>query len=70
MKCPYCNEEMERGYLKSSQRIHWGKEKALGFLPDDIKLTKDFWKGFFEGFYVEAYHCRHCGKIVISPETR
>lgn len=69
MNCPYCNEEMEHGYIKSSQCMHWGKEKALGYFPKDMKLTKNFWKGFFEGNFVEAYHCRHCEKIVISLET-
>ena len=69
MKCPYCKEEMELGYIKSSQRMHWGKEQTLGFLPNDIKLTKGFWEGFFHGYFVDAHHCRHCGKIVISLET-
>ena len=26
MKCPYCNEEMENGYLKSNHTIRWGKD--------------------------------------------
>ena len=69
MKCPYCNHEMEHGYIKSSQRMYWGKEEKLGFLPDDIKLTKNFWNGFFEGNFVESHHCSHCKKIVISLET-
>lgn len=68
MQCPFCGEEMERGYLKSSQRIHWGKEQKLGFIPDDIHLTKNFWQGFFEGNFVEAYYCKQCKKMIISCE--
>ena len=30
MRCPYCLAEMQKGYVKSSQGIHWGPEKELG----------------------------------------
>lgn len=72
MKCPYCNEEMESGYIKSSHFIHWGKEKELGLLLDDIKLSpnglKEGIKSFFEGHFVEAYRCSGCNKIIIELE--
>lgn len=67
MICPCCNTEMNVGYLKSSHYIHWGKEKSLGFIPDDIKLTKgQRFQGFFEGFYVKSYHCSTCNQIIIA----
>ena len=72
MKCPYCNEEMEKGYIKSSHFIHWGKEKELGLVLDDIKLSPNGLKegitGFFEGHFVEACHCSGCNKIIIELE--
>jgi len=39
MKCPYCSDEMEKGYIKSSRFIHWGTENELGLCPDDITLS-------------------------------
>lgn len=72
MRCPYCNEEMENGYIKSSHLMYWGKEKELGFILEDIKLVKNFWKGILKGNFVNASHCSRCNKIIISldePET-
>ena len=67
MICPYCHREMEIGYMKSSRFIHWGKEKSLGFIPDDIKLTKgQFFQAFFEGYFVKSYHCSTCNQIIIA----
>lgn len=66
MKCAYCNEEMEFGYIKSSHLIRWGKAKELGYLPHDIMLVKNTWKNLFKGHFVEAHHCNNCNKIIIS----
>ena len=67
MICPYCHREMETGYMKSSHFIHWGKDKSLGFIPDDIKLTKgQFFQAFFEGYFVKSYHCSTCNQIIIA----
>ena len=68
MRCPYCREEMEKGYIKSSQYIHWGKERKLGFIPDDLKLIKRNWMGFFEGHFAEAHYCSRCKKIIMDVE--
>ena len=70
MKCPYCAKEMERGFLKSSRFIHWGKERKLGFLPDDLKLTRNNLDAFFKGYFVESYYCDACRKIVVSAQER
>jgi len=60
MMCPYCNQEMEAGYLKSSQFMRWGTERRLGYLPDDVKLNKQPLIGFFEGFFTKSFHCKSC----------
>ena len=70
MKCPYCGKELEAGYLKSSQRIFWGKERVLGFVRKDIRVTKNGLNGFFEGHFAEAQYCSACQKIIVSlPDT-
>ena len=66
MKCPYCNEEMEKGYIKSSHLIHWGKEKNLGPGSNDINLINRSLGGFFKGNFVESNYCGCCNKIIIS----
>lgn len=70
MNCPYCNKEMESGFIKSSHFIHWGKERELGFLPNDIKLTKTNLEAFMKGHFVEAYYCTTCNKIIVSVENK
>lgn len=39
MKCLYCNEEMENGYLKSNHTIRWGKDIEMGLITDDIRVN-------------------------------
>jgi len=70
MNCPYCSREMDPGYIKSSQVISWGKDRSLGFHPEDLKFNKkQFLQGFFEGFFVTAYHCKACKKIIIAMDA-
>lgn len=66
MKCPYCDGEMEQGYINSSQRMFWGKEKELGFVYGNIKLSKNPMRGFFCGHYVPSWYCDKCRKIIVS----
>ncbi len=68
MKCPYCHEEMELGYIKSSRLIQWGTDKELGYVGNDLNLVKQTWKGMFNGHFVESYRCSKCNKIIISLE--
>ena len=60
------NAEMQKGYVKSSQGIHWGPEKELGAMGNDIHLAKPTWKSMAEGLFVDADFCEMCGKIIIS----
>ena len=70
MKCPYCNKELERGFLKTSHHVHWGKEKELGFNPDDILLTKNNVQTFIKGQFIDSYYCNDCKKIIVSLEDK
>ena len=69
MKCPYCDAEMQAGYVRSSQVMRWGKNKELAPDAQDIRLTKYFWKGLFEGFFVPSHYCGNCKKIILSLHT-
>ena len=68
MKCPYCSEEMIRGYLMSSRDIT--------FAVDNVTMTKvfrikksddlDLSKGSGVIPHCEAYRCSSCKKILID----
>ena len=67
MKCPFCGNEMEKGFIKSSHQIFWGKDKGLWSF-DDIKLAKVTFDTFVKGNSIESLDCSNCQKIVISLE--
>ena len=58
MKCSYCCAEMEKGYLKSSHGMHWGPDRELGSVRDDIHLAKAGWKERSEGVF--------CGVLLLQ----
>lgn len=66
MNCPYCNLNMEKGYLQSSHPAFWAeKKKKLFFTPDevgDIKVTVGIWNGSFS----DAWVCRKCKKMIVD----
>ena len=67
-KCPYCNREMELGYIQCRDSFCWAKKKRFsaalsGLSKTSVKLAAS---QFFFFFFVEAYLCRACKKIVID----
>ncbi|WP_458398082.1 PF20097 family protein [Anaerotignum sp.] len=68
MRCPYCNNEMIKGYIKSSHLFSWGQEKDLLNPTGNINLVKDSFKRIFQGKYKEAEYCPECKKIIMSVE--
>ena len=69
-KCPYCNEEMERGYIQCRDSVLWcTKKRLVAALPPvggtsiDLALEEG---GIFSGFAAEAYNCIKCKKIIID----
>ena len=71
MKCPYCGEEMIRGYLMSSRDITFAVDNPnRNFIrfkkSDDLELTKD--SGGIP--HCEAYRCNSCKKILIDYANR
>ena len=67
MKCPYCNEEMVKGYI-------YGDRWMLKWLPEEKDLLFGIWaKGGIKlgeetGIRpsVETYMCRACNKFIID----
>ena len=60
MQCPYCGNEMEKGYLQSRDGIGWGKKEVF------IKALSERFAEKPLGKAVEAYNCRQCKKLLIE----
>lgn len=69
MKCPYCDTEMQPGYIKSARPIHWSAEKKLYFFLSDkdipVSNPNDEWFGCF----ADALFCPNCKKCIVSMHT-
>ena len=68
MKCPYCNQDMQKGYITSDARfLAWREEKhesANVKKGDGIQLAKKVVGG--AATVSDAYCCKACRKIVID----
>ena len=65
MKCPYCQQQMEYGIVRSNRLMWWAVEKdRLYFSPkyeDEFKIGH----GIF-GTKTNGYCCSDCKKIIID----
>lgn len=72
MKCPYCNEEMERGFIISGHEIVWEpKRRYIGgsiLYNDVVVLSEISLASLFKGNAVIAYNCKKCKKVIIDYE--
>ena len=69
MNCPYCESEMEQGFIQGARGVIWSKHKkrlSLLAVDDDIDVTSGFWFGG----HADAYLCRNCKKILIDYNTK
>ena len=70
MKCPYCGDEMIRGYLMSSRDITFAVDNLTKVFrikkSDDLELSN----GSGGIPHCEAYRCSNCKKILIDYANR
>ena len=67
MKCPYCNETMEKGLIESSEPINFLKEAKFVNKANEKDGEFNLAKPPFGGrASVEVWLCRKCRKIVID----
>ena len=71
MKCPYCNKEMELGYILCRDGVTWTPKKqlvaALSVLgKDSVSLENG---AADNSRTVYAYKCGACKKVVIDYST-
>lgn len=68
MKCPYCNTEMELGYIQCRDSIYWSdKKRKVAAIPPmggkKLKLSSNATP--FETS-TNAYNCPICKKVIID----
>ena len=69
MKCPYCEKEMEQGFIQSQHEISWkkGDKRPLfgraQFHEGSVILSE---LSFMKGSAVTAFLCRDCQKVIID----
>ena len=68
MICPYCNCEMEKGFIDQARitiPVYWyPAERERGFFKSvkrDIKITSPFDS-------TPAYYCKDCRKLIIDQD--
>ncbi len=73
MKCPYCQKEMQWGYIPNwSQPVQWipdGEKPSLfsfSVAQKGIALINQFKPFKVYGYKAKAYYCSKC-KIVLAP---
>ena len=70
MKCPYCGEEMIRGYLMSSRDITFAVDNLTKVFRIKKSDDLEFSKGAGAIPHCEAYRCSSCKKILIDYANR
>lgn len=69
MKCPYCDNVMQKGLIQSPQELSWikgEKRKLLGrasLYKDSVVLSE---LSMMKGSACIAYNCPNCKKIIID----
>ncbi len=65
MKCSYCNNEMEQGYLQGMRRVAWVKDKhKISLLPEKGEILLE--NNRFNDFLLSAWICKKCKRIVVD----
>ena len=73
MKCPYCQKEMQRGYIPNgSQPVQWIPDNerpsflSFSVAEQGVPLVNQFKPLKANGYKAEAHYCPDC-KVVIAP---
>ncbi len=67
MRCPCCNQEMEKGFLQGGNILVWVKKKHyLSLLPKEGEVLLD--KNYLTGSFLPAWICKDCRKVTAEYE--
>ncbi len=69
MLCPYCKEEMEKGFLQAGNILVWVKKRHyLSLLPRKDEIVLD--KNYLTGVFLPSWLCRNCKKVITEYEEQ
>ena len=66
MKCPYCGEEMERGYLQSGVIILWTNKPHKMILKPKDKMEFIIKQNSLGGASIKGNCCKKCRRIILE----
>ena len=69
MQCPFCKEEMEKGFLQGGSMMVWVKKKHyISMLPKDgeVLRSRDYWTGVA----LPSWICKQCRRVITEYEDK
>ena len=67
MKCPYCNKQMEAGYIKTPNHASkWTPAKGSNPLTKWANGVRFVGYSHITGTRIPAEYCPECGKVIIN----
>ncbi len=65
MNCPYCNQEMENGFLQTGNKIAWTKKiHKFSLLHKEGEVMLE--NNVFKAINFPAYICNNCKKVLLD----
>ncbi len=69
MLCPFCQSEMEKGFLQGGSILVWVKKKHhLSLLPGEGDVLLD--RKYLTNPCVPSWVCRQCRKVITEYEEQ
>lgn len=70
MECPYCKQEMKRGYLYGDGRrsVRWQEEGKKLMITDKMAGIGLVAKATWGTFKIPGEYCKNCKKLMIETE--
>ncbi len=70
MECPYCKQEMKRGYLYGDGRrsVRWQEEGKKLMITDKLAGIGVVAKATWGTFKIPGEYCKKCRKLIIDIE--
>lgn len=71
MECPYCKQEMKRGYLDGDGRrsVRWLEEGKRLTVADKLAGNGVVAKATWGTFKIPGEYCKNCKKLIIDTEV-
>ncbi len=69
MRCPFCGNGMEAGYVQSGNLMVWVKKKHyVSLLPKEGEVLLD--RNYLSGAIIPAHICKQCKKVIAEYQGK